>query len=1084
MLRYFISCVCLLTLLSTPSVAQAPSGPEAVRFSTSEPREWENPEVNLIGVEAPHATFYRFDTAEQARTGGKADSPWIKSLNGPWKFHFSPRPSERPVAFFREDFDVSGWKTLEVPSNWEMNGYGYPIYVNIKYPFEANPPFVPHDDNPVGSYRRTFEVPAAWQGREVYLHFGGVSAGYYVWVNGKEVGFSEDSKTPSEYRITPYLKKGANTLAVEVYRYSDGSYLEDQDFWRMSGIQRDVYLYAAPRTHIRDFFARAGLANDYRDGRLQLEVEVAHTDGFQPGYTVEAVLYDGEKAAIRQSRSVSSEGGSVVSFEQSLKNVRRWSAEQPNLYRLVIALKDRSGKTIEATGARIGFRTSEIKGGQLLVNGKPIYLKGVNLHEHHDIRGHVVDEETMLKDIRTMKAFNINAVRTSHYPQPERWYELADEYGLYLIDEANIESHGIGYRRDVTLADKPEWLKAHLERTQRMVERDKNHPSVIIWSLGNEAGDGRNMLATYRWIHQRDGTRPVQYEREGEETNAPERHSDIKAPMYATIPQIEAYAKTNPDRPLILCEYAHAMGNSVGNLQDYWDVIENYPALQGGFIWDWVDQGLVKTDATGRSYWAYGGDFGPPDVPSDANFCINGLVNPDRTPHPALHEVKKVYQNAEFTPENLESGTVRVHNKFFFTSLEAFDLAWSVVADGKTLESGVTPLPAAAPQTDAVVTLGYTLPEPEPGRVYFLNLDLIRKQPHPLLEKGHVEAYEQFLLPIEAPVTPTDVQSVPALTLDRQGKDVAVEGQGFSVRFDLATGSMYSLKLGNEEMIAKGPVPDFWRAPTDNDWGNDLPRRARPWRKAGDNRSVVRSEVEQPGPGVVRVTLEMNLYGTDNFNLTAKPIALYKTVYTVLGTGDILVDNDFRKTDPELPEVPRMGMNLRLPREYDRITWLGRGPFENYWDRNTGALVGLYSGSVADQYVPYIRPQENGYKTDVRWVALTNGEGVGLLAVGMPLLSVGAHHQLMEDFESPEAGFMPRYEGKNRHTTDVVPSDLVSLNVDYRQMGVGGDNSWGARTHDRYVLSEPSYRYSFRLRPFDGRRDNPAALARLRFEGF
>jgi beta-galactosidase len=608
---------------------------ESVVFTEKEPRDWENPELTGLNRVDPHATMISYPDEQSALMAIKGSSPNYLSLDGAWKFHFSKNPDVRPYWFFKDDYDIRDWDETNVPSNWQMKGYDPPIYSNITYPFRKDPPRIPHDANPVGSYKRIFKIPSGWKEKEIFLHFGAVSSFFYVWVNEQLVGFSKDSKTPAEFDITKYIKKGNNTLSVEVYRWCDGSYLEDQDFWRMSGIQRTVFLHARPKTYIDDFFIKGKLTNNYKDGRLEGEVELNSVNDDKNTYLLEASLYDGDRKISNELFTVSVDGktGNIL-FVKGIPAIKRWSAETPDLYTLVLSLKEKNGNLLESVSTKIGFRSVEIVNSQLLVNGVAVYLKGTNMHEHNDVTGHVIDEATVLKDIRVMKSFNLNAMRTSHYPQQEFWYEMCDKYGLYLIDEADIESHGMGYDKNITLADKPEWTAAHLDRMNRMVERDKNHPSVIIWSMGNEAGDGNNFLKGYKWIKSKDDTRPVQYERAEKSTNTTERHTDIYCPMYARIEEIETYAKDpKNDRPLIMCEYAHAMGNSTGNLQDYWDVIEKYPKLQGAFVWDWVDQGLLKTNDSGEKYWAYGGDFGEEGITSDGNFNINGLVaRQDTTP--------------------------------------------------------------------------------------------------------------------------------------------------------------------------------------------------------------------------------------------------------------------------------------------------------------------------------------------------------------------------------------------------------------------------------------------------------------------
>ena len=697
---------------------------EGVPYKEKEPSDWENPQLTGLNVEKPHATMISFQDEKSALSAIKENSANYLSLDGIWKFHFSPTPGQRPFWFFKDDFDIRDWDNSDVPSNWQLKGYDPPIYSNIQYPFKSDPPRIPHDSNPVGSYKRTFKIPKDWAGREIFLHCGAVSSFFYVWVNGEFAGFSKDSKAPAEFDITRYLKRGKNTLSVEVYRWSDGSYLEDQDFWRMSGIQRTVFLHARPVTYIDDFFAKTGLENNYKDGFLDLQVLLSSKTQNNKEDLVEVSLYDNDRKIYNeQVKSRLEDNKSLVSFRKKFPGIKKWSAETPDLYSLVITLKDINGNVKESVSAKIGFRKVQIVNSQLLVNGVAIRIKGTNMHEHNDVTGHVIDKGTILKDIRVMKSFNINAVRTSHYPQQELWYDMCDKYGLYLVDEADIESHGIGYDKDETLADKPEWHAAHLDRMARMVERDKNHPSVIIWSMGNEAGDGRNFLDGYKWIKARDITRPVQYERAEKSTNTPERHTDIWCPMYARIEEIEAYAKNkNNDRPLIMCEYAHSMGNSTGNLQDYWDVIEKNTKLQGGFIWDWVDQGLLKTSETGEKYWAYGGDYGEEGIRSDGNFCINGLVWPDRTPHPELYEVKKVYQYIDFELADISKGLIKIINKYNFTNLSHFNFAWEIVSDGAVIQSGKFRVPDLEPGMETMVSLPVTGIEQAPGAEYFLNI--------------------------------------------------------------------------------------------------------------------------------------------------------------------------------------------------------------------------------------------------------------------------------------------------------------------------------------------------------------------------
>jgi beta-galactosidase len=1026
--------------------------------SATPPEDWENPAALHAGTEPPRATFVPFPDAASALRLGPKESPRTMSLNGPWRFRWSPRPGDRPLDFWKPAADVGGWPETPVPSNWMFQGYDIPIYVNMSYEFARNPkpPFVPHDRNPVGSYRRSFTVPADWAGMDVYLHFGAVKSFFYVWVNGEKLGFSKDSKTPAEWNITKFLKPGENVLAAEVYRWSDGSYLECQDFWRLAGIERDVSLYAAPKVRIRDFEVRAGLDDRYRDGRLAVTVDLgpAASAGPVPA-SVSLTLLDaaGRKVlGAKRPAAASPDGRSVVRFDASLAGVARWSAETPVLYRLVLEL-EAAGRPVEAVTTKIGFRTSEIKNGQLLVNGIPVLLKGVNRHEHDPYAGHVISEESMRRDIELMKQSNINAVRTCHYPDDPLWYELCDEYGLYLVDEANIESHGMGYGPE-SLAKDPAWGPAHLDRVRRMVERDKNHPSIIIWSLGNEAGDGVNFEAAYAWLKKRDPSRPVQYERA--ELRA---HTDIYCPMYESIEGMIKYASVKQDRPLIQCEYAHSMGNSTGNLQDYWDAIESHDQLQGGFIWDWVDQGYAAKDPKGASFWAFGGDYGPADVPSDQNFCCNGLVGPDRTPHPALSEVKKVYQFVKFRPADLAAGEIEVRNRYDFIGLDRFDLDWELSASGKKMASGTVPKPAVAPRGISIVRLPLPRFQAQPGLEYFLNLTLRAREALPGVPKGHVVASEQ--IPLAAGIEAVAAASAPAnppLTVDDGPRFLRVAGRDFTVRFDRLTGALDSFVVEGHELIGSGIEPNYWRAPTDNDFGNQMPRRLSVWRQASLYRDLEALAVREDGPGRAVITVGYRVAGGQ---------ASQTLEYAVGGDGSIILRSTLRlKPGAELPEIPRVGLKMALPGGFDRVRWYGRGPFESYRDRKTAAFVGLYETTAAEP-IPYVSPQEYGNRADTRWLAVRDGEGRGLLVAGDPVLEFSAHPFWPEDLTQESRG--------SKHPPDVTVRDLVCLTLDHAQMGVGGDDSWGARVHPEYTLPAKDYAFTFVFRPLRPGED-PAVL--------
>jgi beta-galactosidase len=1035
----------------------------------AEVNDWENPGMIGRNKEEPHVPIVPFAEVKSAVAGDVTASPFYQSLNGTWKFHWVRVPWQRPKDFYKKDFNVDSWNDIRVPGNWELQGFGVPLYTDEPYPFKPNPPKVPSDYNPVGSYRRDFTLPENWMERQVFIHFAGVKSAMYLWVNGKEVGYSQGSRTPAEFDITGYVEKGKNTVALEVYRWCDGSYLENQDAWRMSGIERDVFLFSTPKIHIRDYFVLAGLDKNYRDGIFNLRMDVINYSAEDAlPFWVQVELLDSSDPGkvlldVRDKVSIKAGGLKTFQVERKIENPAKWSAETPHLYTLVFTLKTLSGETVEALSTRIGFRSVEIKDGQLLVNGVPVYIKGVNRCTHDPVYGHYVSRETMIEDIRLMKRFNINAVRTSHYPNDTQWYDLCDRYGLYVVDEANIESGGMYFHPDKTLMDKPEWEPAYLDRTRRMVERDKNHPSIITWSLGNECGDGPHFETTYDWIKQRDPSRPVQ-----SEDAKLKDHTDIYCPMYRTIPQIEAYAAKPQRRPLILCEYAHAMGNSVGNLKDYWDVIYKYKHLQGGFIWDWVDQGVLKVNHEGEKYWAYGGDFLPVGVDHiGKNFLINGLVFPNRRIHPHIWEVKKVYQYVEVKPLDLAAGRVQVTNRYDFTNLKTLDVYWQVTGDRVVEGEGKLPPLDIAPHAAAEVLVPLPAITVKPGVEYFLKLSFKTWKASELVPAGFETAWEQFKLPLYKPAPSQDPAAMPALELVKSGHRIRVKGSHFNLFIDGKSGRLVSWIYKGTEMLKAGPVPNFWRAPTDNDFGWGMPEECRVWRDAGKKRTIGSVTASQVGTSIVRVEIEAVLPpGTG--------AARYFTTYTVYGSGVIKVFNRFVPVEGKtMPSMPRFGMTMTLPAQFSNIQWFGRGPYETYWDRKTGAAVGIYSSNAAAQYHPYIRPQENGNKTDVRWVALTDARGMGLLAVGMPLLSISARHFLNEDFD-------PGSKKRQRHPFDLKKRNLVTLNLDYKQMGVGGDTSWGdrARPHPEYTLPVKEYAYGFYLRPFSPKDGTPVELSK------
>ncbi|HWS89537.1 MAG TPA: glycoside hydrolase family 2 TIM barrel-domain containing protein [Pyrinomonadaceae bacterium] len=1048
MRRFFAAAVLLLTPLTSAHARQA------------ETPEWENPRVFAINKEPARATFVPYADEATARRGALAyapgapaapASPFVQSLNGLWKFNWVKEPSLRPVDFYRPEFDVSKWKEIRVPANWEFEGYGTPIFLNIVYPFKRDAPKVmgePPKDwttyeerNPVGSYRRGFTIPASWGGRETFLVLRGVNSACYVWVNGRKVGYSEDSRLPAEFNVTPYVRPGENTVAVEVYRFSDGSYIEDQDFWRLSGIFRDVELVSRAPVHVRDFYARTTFDAAYRDALLRLKVELRNATERDEAVTVEAGLLDERGRAVfrtlGKSASAPRRSGSSVVFEQPVANPKKWSAEEPNLYTLLVTLKDGNGRVLEVIPWRLGFRTSEIKGGQILVNGRPVVIKGVNRHEHDPDLGQVTTREMMLKDILLMKQYNVNAVRTSHYPNDERWYHLCDEYGLYVQDEANVESHGYGANDRQRVSDGEDFTEAHVDRMRRTVERDKNHASIFLFSLGNEAGWGRNLAAAYEWAKKNYPELIVVYE------GGASVHSDAFNPMYTKPQNLVSYWRQKGEgKPFYLVEYAHALGNSVGNLQEYWDVLESRPNFHGGFIWDWVDQTFRKKTADGREFWAYGGDYG--DKPNDGNGG-DGVVFADRRVQPELEEVKKVYQFVKVEPVDLAAGRVRVRNKHIFADLSYAEGTWELAEDGVVIQRGRLPrLRTAAGQSEEL-TLPLRRPSLKPGAEYFLKVTFALAADTPWAKRGHVVAWDQFEMPYrEAAGLVALGPSAPEHSVEETADAVTLRGPRFLVRIGKASGALEAYEADGRPLIAGPLAPNFWRAPIDNDRGNQMAKRLGVWRTAAAERKVTRVSVERLGSASTRVTVEATLPPEGSKT---------RTVFTVYGGGVVEVESAVNPA-AGAPELPRVGMQMLMPAEFRNVEWYGRGPHETYWDRRTGAAVGIYRSTVDELWTPYVEPQETGNRTDVRWVEFKNASGVGLRATGLgATLYFSAWPFPMSELE------------RAKHSAEIQMSREITVNLDYRQMGVGGDDSWGAQPHKEYRLPAQRYEYGFRLEP-------------------
>ncbi|MBS1701128.1 MAG: DUF4981 domain-containing protein [Armatimonadetes bacterium] len=980
--------------------------------------EWQDPQVVGVNKLPPRAEAIPFADANSAIEADRDKSPFYKSLNGNWKFWWCGRPADRPVDFYKTDFNDNTWKTIPVPSTMEMQGYGGLHYTNVRYPFPANPPFVDENYDPVGSYRTTFEVPADWSTRRTIIRFGGVYAGFYIWVNGQKVGWSEDSKGPAEFDLTNFIKPGKNLLAVEVYRWTDGSYLEDQDMLRWSGIFRDVALMSTPKSYIRDFKIDANPLNGSAEVSISADVLGVATSSL----TLDADIYDANGKQVSKSE-IKVSGGPVQPQTESkptirtvFENAKLWSAETPNLYTAVLQLKDDTNHTIHTVSTKIGVRKLEWKDGIFKVNGVPVKLLGADRHEADPHTGIVLSRARMEQDAKMYKQFNLNAVRCSHYMNDPYWYELCDKYGIYVVDEANIESHGMGYNLNRTLGNQPIWQKAHLDRTQRLVECHKNHPSIVMWSLGNEAGSGVNFEATANLVHQLDPTRPVHYERYNEV-------ADVESVMYPSVDYVRSSGqKSDNKKPFFLCEYAHAMGNSVGNLREYVEQFDAYPRLMGGCIWDWVDQSVEQIGPDGRPFYAYGGDWD--DQPNDGPFCDNGIVLPDRQITPKLWEVKKIYQRVAITSDEPGTGKIHVQNKFAFTNLNQYDWSWTLSEDGKQISGGTIPSPDIAPGTtkDVQVPIGMTIKKP--GREYFLRVSLKTKTDTEWAKAGHEIAWEQLQVanPLMAQVARLD--TMPALTVNESDQKVDLTASGVSMSFDKDSGLLSSYKIDGKETLVRGPWMNTFRAFIDNDnwfqgayWASGLGSMA--------HREITTS-VEKLSAVAARVTVLMDCRGFKGRGF------FHKATYTVLGDGSITVDNDFTPVG-DLPPLPKIGLDLRMGAQYDTFTWFGRGPFESYPDRKDAADVGLYSGSVEDQYQQYVRPQDNGNKEDVRWAALTDSEGTGLMFQAWGHLAV-----TVSKFDPRDVDNSRHENGEPRKNIPFYPRNETIVSLDAQQMGLGG----------------------------------------------
>ena len=964
--------------------------------------EWQSQYAVGLNKLNPHAYVWPYATAADVQKGAYEESPYYMSLNGKWKFHWVKNPDTRPKDFYKPSFYTGGWADINVPGNWERQGYGTAIYVNETYEFDdkmfnfkKNPPLVPSEENEVGSYRRTFTIPAGWEGRRVILCCEGVISFYYAWVNGKFLGYNQDSKTPAEWDITDKLKKGENTIALEVYRWSAGAYLECQDMWRLSGIERDVYLYSTPKQYIADYKVTSILEkNTYKDGVFELDVTV---EGAAAGIATVAYELQNEagKTVLNGSQPVKSRGlSNLITFdEKRIPDVEKWSAEHPNLYTLILELKDANGKVTEVTGTKVGFRTSEIKDGRFCINGVPVLVKGVNRHEHSQL-GRTVSKELMEEDIKLMKQHNINTVRNSHYPAHPYWYQLCDRYGLYMIDEANIESHGMGYG-PASLAKDSTWLTAHMDRTHRMYERSKNHPAIVIWSLGNEAGNGINFERTYDWLKSVEKNRPVQYERAEENYN-----TDIYCRMYRSVDVIKEYvARKDIYRPFILCEYLHAMGNSCGGMKEYWDVFENEPMAQGGCIWDWVDQSFREVDQDGNWYWTYGGDYGPKDVPSFGNFCCNGLVNAVREPHPHLLEVKKIYQNIKSTLVDKKNLTIRVKNWFDFSDLNEYLLHWSVTGDDGTIVAEGSKEVTCAPHAVVDITLG-AVKLPKTLREAYLNLSWTRVKATPLVTSDWEVAYDQFVLPVSKN--------------SWSGKPAKAGNTTFVV--DEATGALKSLCLDGEELLASPITLSLFRPATDND--NRDQNGAKLWRQAGLDHLT--QKVVSLKEGKNKTTVK-----ADILNAEGKKIGNAEFIYALNRDGSMKVQTTFEPDTSLVKSMARLGITFEMKDTYENVTYLGRGEHETYTDRNQSGKIGVYKTTPERMFHYYVVPQSTGNRTDVRWLQLTDEHGKGCWIEANSL------------FQFSTFPFSDVILEKARHINELKRDGKITIHLDAEQAGVG-----------------------------------------------
>ena len=1038
-------------------------------------KTWMSPEIIQANRLPSRATIYPYPDLKLALRNDRSLSPWFLSLDGAWDFHLAQKPGEVPADFIQPAYDPSrnhGWMKVSVPGNWTLQGtFDKPHYTNVNMPFPDEPPHVP-EKNPTGCYRTTFKVPESWRERRIVIHFGGAESVLYVYVNGRPVGLSKDSRLPSEFDITPFVTVGQeNVVASVVVKWSDASFIEDQDQWWMGGLHREVYVYSTASVYLADLFAIGGLENHFIDGRLKITAKIGFSHEPEENWLIEAQLFDPKGNAVfrKPPHNVVPVGAKgswprlQAEFDEFIKKPLAWSAECPHLYRLVVTLKNPDGEIIESTSTRIGFRSIEVRDRMLLINGKRVLIKGVNRHDHHETKGKALDRETLLLDALTMKRHNVNAVRTSHYPNDPHWLDLCDELGFYLIDEANLESHAYYHQ----ICRDPRYASAFVERAVRMVERDKNHPCVILWSLGNESGYGPNHDAMAGWIRGLDPSRPLHYEPgiwlQGVEKQASEkiydsgyRVTDIVCPMYPSIDTIVKWAtdKKHPDRrrPLIMCEYSHAMGNSNGSLADYWDAFEKYPGLQGGFIWEWIDHGLKQTTSEGKDFWAYGGDFG--DQPNDLNFVCDGVVWPDRTPHPGFNEFKHLAQPIKALA--FRNGVLEIKNKQDFETLAWIRAEWELKINGKTLAKGMLPNIKTLPQKSERIKLKLPALSPQPGEEIFLNFLFSSAKKTNWCDAGHVVGWDQIALVARKPGKPTTKSSSSQgqpLVVQQDGTALTIGNEILKITASTTTGLVESLKWKGHDLLIAGPQLQVWRGPTDNDGIKGWIQEWKPlgkWRKQGldqMNLKAVTTKAKSNRDG--SVTLSLEHIGSC---AASKKAVRHHQIYIISADGSLFVENTFT-VDKTVADLPRLGVVLRIRPGFEKLNWFGRGPFENYWDRKRAAMVDLYESTVTEQHVPYIVPQEHGNHTDVRWLSLENGKA-GLRITTPELMEFTASHFTAHDLYAAH------------HTYDLAPRPEIVLSLDIHQRGLG-TASCGPDTLEKYRIGAGKYRFAYTLQPFE-----------------